>query len=246
MTIGEFSARCGLSAKVLRTYADLGVLVPTVIDPASGYRYYEASQLPHADIVALLRQAGVPVADIGRFLAAPTAEALDGWEWSLTAEIHSRQEALAGVRSRLGICSNQTRGVAMIEVRPAADRAEMVKIFNLASGQIAEPIDVSDSHRFRDLDERFPADQQLMVVAIADGRPVGGAFAFRTSDDRATLRLVGAWWTTFAIKVLDADWSRPSRPGPAGWASRASRWALTTQSGSGSTLHRQPLVPMGV
>lgn len=40
MTIGEFSQRSGLSPKVLRTYAEVGVLVPATIDEASGYRYY--------------------------------------------------------------------------------------------------------------------------------------------------------------------------------------------------------------
>ncbi len=35
MMIGEFAGRCGLSAKVLRAYADLGVLVPSSADQNS-------------------------------------------------------------------------------------------------------------------------------------------------------------------------------------------------------------------
>jgi DNA-binding transcriptional MerR regulator len=31
MTIGELASRCGLSPKVLRSYADAGVLVPAVV-----------------------------------------------------------------------------------------------------------------------------------------------------------------------------------------------------------------------
>ncbi len=76
MTIGEFSDHCGLSPKVLRTYAEAGVLVPAVIDDSSGYRYYEPGQLAQAEIVRLLRQAGVAVSDIGRFLASPSRESL--------------------------------------------------------------------------------------------------------------------------------------------------------------------------
>jgi DNA-binding transcriptional MerR regulator len=45
--------------------------------------------------VRLLRRAGVPVADIGDFLADPTNEALDGWERSLVAEVQARRQALA-------------------------------------------------------------------------------------------------------------------------------------------------------
>ena len=80
ITIGDFSSRCGLSPKVLRSYADAGVLVPAVVDPTSGYRYYQLAQLVQADTVRLLRRAGVGLADIGQFLAEPSADAMDGWE----------------------------------------------------------------------------------------------------------------------------------------------------------------------
>jgi protein phosphatase len=48
MSIGEFSSRCGLSPKVLRSYAEAGVLDPSAVDPATGYRYYDAAQLEEA------------------------------------------------------------------------------------------------------------------------------------------------------------------------------------------------------
>ncbi len=79
MTIGEFSARSGLSAKVLRSYAESsGVLVPASVDAVTGYRYYDSGQLDEAAVVTLLRRAGVPVADIADFLARPSEEQLDG------------------------------------------------------------------------------------------------------------------------------------------------------------------------
>ena len=86
ITIGDFSSRCGLSPKVLRTYAEAGVLVPAAVDPASGYRYYELSQLEQAVTVRRLRRAGVGLADISQFLAEPSADAVDGWEHSLTGD----------------------------------------------------------------------------------------------------------------------------------------------------------------
>ena len=39
LTIGEFSQACGLSPKVLRTYAADGLLTPAAVDRGSGYRY---------------------------------------------------------------------------------------------------------------------------------------------------------------------------------------------------------------
>lgn len=55
-----------------------------------------------AVIVALLRRAGIPVTDIGRFLADPSGDAVDGWERSLAAEVHARRQALAEARGRMG------------------------------------------------------------------------------------------------------------------------------------------------
>ncbi len=109
MTIGEFSSRCGLSPKVLRSYAEVGVLVPAAVDSESGYRYYEPGQLEQAETVRLLRRAGVSLADIGRFLGAPSAAALEGWERSLRAETLSRRQALAEVRCRLVPGPTRTR-----------------------------------------------------------------------------------------------------------------------------------------
>ena len=63
MAIGEFSAQSGLSAKVLRSYAAAGLLVPAAVDRWSGYRYYGSGQLPEARLILLLRQAGVPLSE---------------------------------------------------------------------------------------------------------------------------------------------------------------------------------------
>lgn len=189
MTIGEFAGRSGLSAKVLRSYAGAGVLVPCAVDPASGYRYYSAGQLRDAAVVLLLRRAGVPVADIGQFLAQPSGEALDGWERSLTAEVQARRQAVAEVRCRLGLTSAPTRGATMVEIRPVEGADELRQVFDLLGAELPEPIDRSD-FRFRDLDSHYPADRPLMVVAKAEGRLVGGALAFRNDHNWVTLRTI--------------------------------------------------------
>jgi transglutaminase-like putative cysteine protease len=59
VSIGDFSARSGLSLKMLRTYAAIGLLTPAAIDKSSGYRYYDPSQVEVAKTIALLRSAGV-------------------------------------------------------------------------------------------------------------------------------------------------------------------------------------------
>jgi DNA-binding transcriptional MerR regulator len=190
ITIGDFSSRCGLSPKVLRTYAEAGVLVPALVDRSSGYRYYELAQLEQADTVRLLRRAGVGLADIGQFLAEPSADAVDGWERSLTAETLSRREALAEVRCRLALGPETTRGATAIEVRTVRDLDELRTVFDLAGAQLPEPIDSGD-HRIDDLVERFVPDQPLMVLAVAEGSVVAGALAVRNDDGAVTLRIIG-------------------------------------------------------
>ncbi len=160
MTIGEFSRRSGLSPKVLRSYAEVGLLVPVVVEQASGYRYYDSAQLADAEIVGLLRRLGVPVSDIGRFLAAPSADALDGWEQSLVAEVLGRRQALAEVRCRLGSSLPSMQRSPMNQIRPVHDRGELKDVFELLGRQFPEPIR-SDDHRFGDLAERFVVDRSL-------------------------------------------------------------------------------------
>lgn len=190
MTIGQFSRRCGLSPKVLRSYAKLGVLVPAAIDPVSGYRYYTPAQVAEAEVVVLLRRLGVAVADIERFLREPSAEELDGWERLLAAEVHSRREALAEVRGRLDLEWSRRKGATVVEIREIRDRIELAEVFDLVGAQLAPPITVEDERRFGDLDAHFPDDQPLMVLARTDEGGVGGALAFRNEDGWATLRIV--------------------------------------------------------
>ena len=79
---GEFGAAARLSPKALRLYAEQGLLVPAGVDPATGYRYYAADQLPRARLIARLRGLGLPLARIALLAdLAPHARALElrGW-----------------------------------------------------------------------------------------------------------------------------------------------------------------------
>ena len=64
MPIGEFAAASRLSQKALRLYGENGVLAPAWVDPDSGYRYYRPEQLRTATLIALLRRAGMPLAEV--------------------------------------------------------------------------------------------------------------------------------------------------------------------------------------
>ncbi|MFD0854642.1 helix-turn-helix domain-containing protein, partial [Actinomadura adrarensis] len=63
-TIGAFARASRLSPKALRLYDDLGLLPPAHVDPSTGYRFYDPSQLERARLVAWLRRLGMPLARI--------------------------------------------------------------------------------------------------------------------------------------------------------------------------------------
>lgn len=71
MSIGEFSRLAHLSVRTLRRYHDAGLLEPETVDPATGYRYYGADQIPTAQVIHRLRELDVPLPDVRRILRSP-------------------------------------------------------------------------------------------------------------------------------------------------------------------------------
>lgn len=68
MSIGDFSRYSGLSVRMLRHYADRGVLAPAKVDEFSGYRRYAPGQLQDAGRVRMLRDAGCGIPAIAELL----------------------------------------------------------------------------------------------------------------------------------------------------------------------------------
>jgi serine/threonine protein phosphatase PrpC len=101
--IGEFSERSGLSPKRLRSYAACGLLVPAAVDSASGYRYYSPGQLRDAKLIDALREAGLPLADIGALLRDPSGQQLDAWASRVEIDAAQRRSALDVARRLLEI-----------------------------------------------------------------------------------------------------------------------------------------------
>jgi len=73
-SIGEFSKITGLTIKTLRFYHDEGLLSPTMVDPQSGYRYYDHAKIETARVIAYLRELELPLAEIKQILASSQDE----------------------------------------------------------------------------------------------------------------------------------------------------------------------------
>jgi len=61
LRIGTFSRRGRVSVKALRHYEAIGLLKPANVDSATGYRYYEPSQLDDLHRLMVLRALGLPL-----------------------------------------------------------------------------------------------------------------------------------------------------------------------------------------
>jgi DNA-binding transcriptional MerR regulator len=98
MPIGQFAEASRLSQKALRLYGENGLLPPAWVDPDSGYRYYRPEQLHAATLIALLRRAGLPLAEIRAFLREPTVDRLDDYERRAVDEFAEQRRVLRYVK----------------------------------------------------------------------------------------------------------------------------------------------------
>ncbi len=67
-TIGEFSKITGMGVKTLRFYHEKGLLIPTHIDEASGYRYYNQGAIERGRIISQLRAMEFSISQVKEIL----------------------------------------------------------------------------------------------------------------------------------------------------------------------------------
>jgi protein phosphatase len=187
----EFSAVTGLSVKALRLYDERGLLVPARADRVTGYRRYAEDQIATAGRIALLRRAGIGLADIERFLAAPAAAVIDRWRADLAAETGVRRRALEALASALGFDTSLPQEPAMaVIIRPANSAAELVNAFDAAGAQFDPAIDHTDQRRFADLEAAYPDERELLLVAEEGNAVAGAAMGFRSAGSEVTMRIL--------------------------------------------------------
>ena len=68
LSIGEVGKIEGVSAKSLRYYERLGILVPAYINPETGYRYYTVDQLLIVDLITICVETGIPLKNLQKYI----------------------------------------------------------------------------------------------------------------------------------------------------------------------------------
>jgi DNA-binding transcriptional MerR regulator len=113
-SIGEFGRHGRVSVRMLRHYDAIGLLRPACVDPATGYRFYQASQLAELNRIIALRDLGFTLQQVQAILEEKVSAAeLRGMLKLRRAEIHAQIEAettrLARVEARLLTIEDEAR-----------------------------------------------------------------------------------------------------------------------------------------
>ena len=74
LSIGEFSNICRVSTKTLRYYAEIGLLLPSEVNPENGYRYYAIEQLETMLFINHLKAYHFSLDEIGDILKSDSLE----------------------------------------------------------------------------------------------------------------------------------------------------------------------------
>ena len=104
--IGDFSKLSRVAVKTLRYYDEVGLLKPVDVDPLTGYRLYEHSQLSDLNRILALKDLGFSLEEIGRLLDSDlSVEQMMGMlklrETEAKQRVQEEVERLERIRSRL-------------------------------------------------------------------------------------------------------------------------------------------------
>jgi DNA-binding transcriptional MerR regulator len=134
VAIGEFARLCHLSAKTLRYYHDIDLLVPAAVDESTGYRRYSTTQVGDAHLIRRLRDLDMPIADIRRVLEAEAGEResalaghLDRMESQLarTREVVISLRRLLGTAPRLAVTHRRSPATTVLRIAARLPREEV-------------------------------------------------------------------------------------------------------------------------
>ena len=113
--IGELARRTGLTVRALRHYEEVGLLAPR--RSAAGYRLYDEEQVARLLHVLLLRELGLPLAEVRRCLADPGASLLA----TLQRRLQQLRERVAQQHRLLGRLEAMARDLATGEPASGED-----------------------------------------------------------------------------------------------------------------------------
>jgi DNA-binding transcriptional MerR regulator len=135
--IGSFAQVAKVSVRTLRHYDDVGLLRPARVDPANGYRFYEAAQLPRLNRIIVLKELGFTLAEITRMIEAGISP--DELLGMLKLRRTEAERTLAMEQQRL---ADMTTRIQLLQGERAMSSSVVVKpIDAMRIAQVTEPAD---------------------------------------------------------------------------------------------------------
>ena len=167
VSIGDFSIMAHLSRKALRHYHELGILEPAHIDAATGYRFYDTSQVDQAQLIRRFRSLEMSIPDIKALLSAedPVARTT-----IITNHLRRMEDQLAQTSNAVA----ELREL-LEPVKPPHPRVELRHEAATAVWSIRAVVDSAD------IDRWFTASMHQLEVALTTSRthpdgPLGGVY----------------------------------------------------------------------
>jgi DNA-binding transcriptional MerR regulator/effector-binding domain-containing protein len=229
LTIGDFSRMTHLSVKALRHYHDMGVLAPAAVDPFTGYRSYDTSQVGSAQVIRRLRDLGMPLDSIAAVLAAPDLEArnreiaahLTRMERQLEqtqASVAALRSLLTGPAERPEIELRAIPAAAALAVRQMVDAADLTEWGSGAFDALAAALSASGLTAAGPYGALYPGDffelERSEITAFlpvtSETGPVG-AGAGLGPDPAGRVRLVEIPAVEAAVAVHEGAFSEIDR-----------------------------------
>src|SRR5215469_692045 len=127
--IGLVARLAQVSVRTLRHYDDLGLLKPSHVDPFTGYRHYTPEQVLRLHRILVLRDLGVPLAQIGRLIDDDvTVEQLRGILRLRQAEARARLAAQTEQLKRVEIRLAQLQEASVADYDVIVKRLEPLRV----------------------------------------------------------------------------------------------------------------------
>jgi DNA-binding transcriptional MerR regulator len=219
--IGDFSKLSRVSVKTLRYYDETGVLKPVRVDPFTGYRLYEYSQLLVLHRILALKDLGFSLEEIGHLLNdGLTVEQMRGMlklrETEARQRVHEEAERLERIGARLRQIEQED---CMSKYDVVIKRAEQIKI---ASVRDVVPTPPEQGGLWQELGE-YLAQQRV--------RPIGACFTLYHDDEYKERD-----WDLEVCEPIDAELGETQRV-------RVKR--LPAVATLACTIHNGPFVTIG-
>ena len=123
-TIGDMAKLCGISARQLRYYDQIGVIRPSYRNPSNGYRYYTQDQIEPLFFLKELKDLGISNDSVQRlFINRDVEQLVQELQINLHSVEQEIQAALARYRNIVNALVHNTKALAYLHGQEAIESA---------------------------------------------------------------------------------------------------------------------------